>query len=49
MKLPDVGTVKTFHHLRAVEIKNHTKLACVKASKTAMAVMLAAMQFIAAY
>ncbi|GFG24408.1 hypothetical protein IFM61606_04317 [Aspergillus udagawae] len=48
MKLPDGGAVKTFHRLRVVEIKNHTELARVKASKTAVAVTLAAVQFIEA-
>jgi hypothetical protein len=48
VKLPDTGAVKTFRRLRAVEIKNRTEKARVKASKTAVAVTLAAVQFIAA-
>jgi hypothetical protein len=48
VKLPDAGAVKTFRRLRAVEIKNRTEMARVKASKTAVAVTLAAVQFVAA-
>jgi hypothetical protein len=48
VKLPDAGAVKTFRRLRAVEIKNRTEKARVKASKTAVAVTLAAVQFVAA-
>jgi hypothetical protein len=48
VKLPDAGAVKTFRRLRAVEIKNRIEKARVKASKTAVAVTLAAVQFVAA-
>jgi hypothetical protein len=48
VKLPDAGAVKTFRRLRAVEIKNRTEKARVKASKTAVAVTLATVQFVAA-